>query len=154
AALPQARLCRWTGLKDASRIEENPADVRGAYPWSRWPRRGDNSRVALDCRRPPARTSPQWPGSAGELLGQWRAAVTQAIEVRDLVVVLGGRRILHGLSFTVPTGQVTGLLGPSGCGKTTLMRCLVGVQQICSGEVRVLGAPAGSAPLRHRVGYV
>lgn len=105
-------------------------------------------------RRPPARTSPQWPGSAGELLGQWRAAVTQAIEVRDLVVVLGGRRILHGLTFTVPTGQVTGLLGPSGCGKTTLMRCLVGVQQISSGEVRVLGAPAGSAPLRHRVGYV
>lgn len=77
-----------------------------------------------------------------------------AIEVRDLVVTLGGRRILHGLTFTVPTGQVTGLLGPSGCGKTTLMRCVVGVQQISSGEVRVLGTPAGSAQLRHRVGYV
>lgn len=80
--------------------------------------------------------------------------MTQAIEVRDLVVTLGGRRILHGLTFTVPTGQVTGLLGPSGCGKTTLMRCVVGVQQISSGEVRVLGIPAGSAQLRHRVGYV
>lgn len=80
--------------------------------------------------------------------------MTQAIEARDLVVTLGGRRILHGLTFTVPTGQVTGLLGPSGCGKTTLMRCVVGVQQISSGEVRVLGTPAGSAQLRHRVGYV
>jgi ABC-2 type transport system ATP-binding protein len=80
--------------------------------------------------------------------------VNQAIEVRDLVVVLGARRVLRGLSFTVPGGQVTGLLGPSGCGKTTLMRCVVGVQQISSGEVRVLGIPAGSASLRYRVGYV
>jgi ABC-2 type transport system ATP-binding protein len=49
---------------------------------------------------------------------------------------------------------VTGLLGPSGCGKTTLMRCLVGAQQVRSGSVEVLGEPAGSAPLRTRVGYV
>jgi ABC-2 type transport system ATP-binding protein len=80
--------------------------------------------------------------------------LTAAIEIRNLVVLLGGRRILHGLTFAVAAGQVTGLLGPSGCGKTTLMRCVVEVQQISSGEVRVLGMPAGSAPLRHRVGYV
>jgi ABC-2 type transport system ATP-binding protein len=80
--------------------------------------------------------------------------LTGAIEIRDLVVILGGRRILQDLTFAVPSGQVTGLLGPSGCGKTTLMRCVVGVQQISSGEVRVLGMPAGSASLRHRVGYV
>jgi ABC-2 type transport system ATP-binding protein len=80
--------------------------------------------------------------------------MAQAIEVRDLAVTLGGRRILDDLTFAVPVGQVTGLLGPSGCGKTTLMRCVVGVQQISAGEVRVLGVPAGSAPLRHRVGYV
>jgi ABC-2 type transport system ATP-binding protein len=49
---------------------------------------------------------------------------------------------------------VTGLLGPSGCGKTTLMRCVVGAQQISSGTVRVLGRPAGTPSLRRRVGYV
>lgn len=80
--------------------------------------------------------------------------MTHAVEARDLVVVLGGRRVLEGLTFTVPTGAVTGLLGPSGCGKTTLMRCLVGVQQISAGQVRVLGIPAGSARLRQRVSYV
>jgi ABC-2 type transport system ATP-binding protein len=47
-----------------------------------------------------------------------------------------------------------GLLGPSGCGKSTLMRSLVGVQRVKSGTVTVLGLPAGSPPLRHRVGYV
>ena len=80
--------------------------------------------------------------------------MSEAVEVRDLVVVLGARQILRGLNFTMPTGQVTGLLGPSGSGKTTLMRCVVGVQQVSSGEVRVLGEAAGSALLRRRVGYV
>jgi ABC-2 type transport system ATP-binding protein len=77
-----------------------------------------------------------------------------AIEVRQLSVVFGRRRVLDGLTFSVPVGQVTGLLGPSGSGKTTLMRCVVGVQRVDSGDLRVLGQPAGTAELRHRVGYV
>jgi ABC-2 type transport system ATP-binding protein len=77
-----------------------------------------------------------------------------AIEVRDLVIERGKRRVLHGLSCAIPTGSVTGLLGPSGSGKTTLMRALVGVQVVKSGSVTVLGVPAGSARLRHEIGYV
>jgi ABC-2 type transport system ATP-binding protein len=77
-----------------------------------------------------------------------------AIEARDLVVVLGGTRILHGLTFQAPSRQITGLLGPSGCGKTTLMRCVVGLQKLTAGEVRVLGEVAGTPSLRSRVGYV
>lgn len=77
-----------------------------------------------------------------------------AVTVTDLVVHRGPRRVLHGLSFAVPPGQVTGLLGPSGGGKTTLMRAVVGVQVVRSGEVTVLDEPAGSPGLRHRVGYV
>ena len=75
------------------------------------------------------------------------------VEVRGLVVVRGRRRVLDGLDLELG-GGVTGLLGPSGCGKTTLMRALVGVQRVESGTVTVLGEPAGSAPLRDRVGYV
>jgi ABC-2 type transport system ATP-binding protein len=77
-----------------------------------------------------------------------------AVTVTELVVDRGRRRVLPGLTFAVPPGQVTGLLGPSGSGKTTLMRALVGVQQVRSGEVTVLGEPAGSPALRNRVGYV
>jgi len=77
-----------------------------------------------------------------------------AIEVRDLVVVRGGRTVIDGLSLGVPSGAVTGLLGPSGCGKSTLMRAIVGVQRVAGGEVTVLGMPAGSRALRPRVGYV
>jgi ABC-2 type transport system ATP-binding protein len=77
-----------------------------------------------------------------------------AIEVDGLTVDRGGSEILHGLSFSVPVGRVTGLLGPSGCGKTTLIRAIVGVQIVKSGEVRVLGRAAWSGSLRERIGYV
>ena len=77
-----------------------------------------------------------------------------AIVVDGLHVRRGHRRVLHDVSFAVPRGQVMGLLGPSGCGKTTLMRSLVGVQIVEAGRVDVLGLPAGSPPLRRRVGYL
>ncbi len=78
----------------------------------------------------------------------------EAVEVDDLVVRRGGKRVLSGLTCSVARGSVTGLLGPSGSGKTTLMRCVVGVQIVTGGSVRVLGEDAGSAALRSRVGYV
>jgi ABC-2 type transport system ATP-binding protein len=77
-----------------------------------------------------------------------------AVAAQDLRVHRGGRAVLDRLSFEVPRGMVMGLLGPSGCGKTTLMRAIVGVQVVSGGRVEVLGLPAGSAPLRSRVGYV
>jgi ABC-2 type transport system ATP-binding protein len=80
--------------------------------------------------------------------------VNNLVEVRDLVVDRGGRRVLHGLDLTIEQGSVTGLLGPSGCGKSTLMRSLVGVQRLTSGRVTIAGSEAGSARLRSKVGYV
>ena len=77
-----------------------------------------------------------------------------AVQVEDLRVVRGGNEVLHGVSLMVAQGTVTGLLGPSGCGKSTLMRSIVGVQIVAGGTVTVLGLPAGSAPLRRRIGYV
>ena len=77
-----------------------------------------------------------------------------AIRIEGLRVLRGGRTVLPGLTLDVPRGQVVGLLGPSGCGKTTLMRSIVGVQRVAGGSIQVLGEPAGSKVLRHRVGYV
>ena len=77
-----------------------------------------------------------------------------AVTVAGLVVVRGGREVLHGIDCAVPAATVTGLLGPSGSGKTTLLRAIVGVQRIRAGSIAVLGRPAGAADLRRRVGYV
>ncbi len=80
--------------------------------------------------------------------------MNSVVEVKDLLVVRGGRHAVDGVTFTARAGEVTGLLGPSGCGKSSLMRAVVGVQVVESGQVTVLGHPAGSAPLRDRIGYV
>jgi ABC-2 type transport system ATP-binding protein len=77
-----------------------------------------------------------------------------AVRAEGLTVVRGTRTVLHGLDFTVPRGQITGLLGPSGCGKSTLMRATVGTQAKVGGTLEVLGRPAGDAALRSRIGYV
>jgi ABC-2 type transport system ATP-binding protein len=77
-----------------------------------------------------------------------------AVLAENLKVVRGKRTALHDFSVQIPRGTITGLLGPSGCGKTTLMRSIVGTQIVASGTVTVLGHPAGSPALRHRVGYV
>ncbi len=77
-----------------------------------------------------------------------------ALSAGALSVTRGGRDVLRDVSFEIPAGGITGLLGPSGSGKTTLMRAIVGVQRRVRGSLTVLGHPAGSAPLLHRVGYV
>lgn len=77
-----------------------------------------------------------------------------AIEIDRLVVVRGGREVLHGIDAQIARGSVTGLLGPSGSGKSTMLRCFVGVQVVRSGAVRVLGENAGSPRLRRKVGYL
>ncbi len=89
--------------------------------------------------------------SSDELL---RSGGDPAIDIKNLRVIRGQRVALADISVQIGRGTITGLLGPSGCGKTTLMRSIVGTQIIAKGTVTVLGRPAGSADLRHRVGYV
>ncbi|MFF5843856.1 ABC transporter ATP-binding protein [Streptomyces massasporeus] len=93
------------------------------------------------------------PGPA-PIPGQFPDPDTPAVHAENLTVVRGPRTVLRNLGFTVPRGQITGLLGPSGCGKSTLMRALVGTQAKVTGTLDVLGRPAGHPTLRTRIGYV
>lgn len=81
-------------------------------------------------------------------------SVDATVDIRGLRVRRGKHEVLHGIDVQVPRGSLVGLLGPSGCGKTTLMRSIVGVQRSVTGDLTVLGKPAGDASLRRRVGYM
>jgi ABC-2 type transport system ATP-binding protein len=61
------------------------------------------------------------------------------IESRGLTKRLGGRTVLHDVSFRCEPGTVTGFLGPNGAGKTTTMRLLCGLSSPDAGQATVLG---------------
>ncbi len=71
-----------------------------------------------------------------------RPTTAPLIAVRDLVVRLGDRLVLDGVSFEVEAGELLCVLGPSGCGKTTLLRALGGLILPASGAVTIGGQPA------------
>jgi ABC-2 type transport system ATP-binding protein len=60
------------------------------------------------------------------------------IELNHVTKTYGKVIALEDLSVTLPVGA-TGLLGPNGAGKTTMIRTLLGLIRIDSGEGRVLG---------------
>lgn len=61
------------------------------------------------------------------------------LEINDLSVSFGDKRVLAGFSMTAGAG-ITALSGPSGCGKTTLLRVLAGLQKPDSGTVTGVSA--------------
>jgi ABC-2 type transport system ATP-binding protein len=79
-----------------------------------------------------------------------------AIAVSDLRKAYGQREVLHGLSFTVETGEVFALLGPNGAGKTTTVEILEGYRRRDGGDVRVLGVDPerGGRRFKARIGIV
>jgi macrolide transport system ATP-binding/permease protein len=58
-----------------------------------------------------------------------------ALLAHDLVRVLGGRRVLDGVSLTASPGHRIGLIGENGVGKSTLLRVLAGVDEPDAGGV-------------------
>ena len=61
------------------------------------------------------------------------------IEVSHLSKSYGSRPAVQDLSFTVPDGQIYGLLGPNGAVKSTIMNILTGYLAPTQGEVKVAG---------------
>lgn len=49
------------------------------------------------------------------------------LEVKDLVKIYNGRRVVNGLSLSVGRSEIVGLLGPNGAGKTTSFYMAVGI---------------------------
>jgi ABC-2 type transport system ATP-binding protein len=67
-----------------------------------------------------------------------------------------GVDVLAGVSFSVESGEVVGLLGKNGAGKTTLLRIAMGMIETQQGTARVFGLDPRQSPveIKRRVGYV
>lgn len=78
------------------------------------------------------------------------------IVVRSLRKSYGEAEALRGVSFAVEEGSIFGLIGPDGGGKTTLMRTIVTLLAVESGEIIFQGRPVDKNPgyVRAHVGYM
>ena len=61
------------------------------------------------------------------------------VQVDRAGLVLGGRPLLHNVSFQLAPGEFLGIVGPNGAGKTTLCRMLLGIWPAQTGQVMLDG---------------
>ncbi|KAA2236389.1 ABC transporter ATP-binding protein [Salinarimonas soli] len=80
------------------------------------------------------------------------------LDARDLHAWYGESHILHGMTFTIPEGEVVTLLGRNGAGKTTTMRSIMGLLRKREGSLVYDGTETVGLPpnriARLGIGYV
>ena len=74
------------------------------------------------------------------------------LEIKDLVVSVEGKEILHGVNLTIRTGETHVLFGPNGSGKTTLLMTLMGFPkyQVTAGSITFKGVDITRMPVDER----
>jgi iron complex transport system ATP-binding protein len=76
------------------------------------------------------------------------------LKIQSLSVNYGPRRILHGVSLDVQSGEVLALIGPNGAGKSTLIRAVSGVIPIAEGKIRTNGDDFAALSTLQRARYI
>jgi zinc transport system ATP-binding protein len=76
------------------------------------------------------------------------------LQLRGVVVDLGGRRVLQDVKLDVAAGEFVTLLGANGSGKSTLVRAAIGLVPLTAGTVELFGIPSVSFTNWRRLGYV
>src|SRR5450830_15242 len=72
------------------------------------------------------------------------------LEVKELHQYYGSSHTLRGISLQVKQGECLALLGRNGVGKTTLLKCLMGVLPVSTGEVVFDGKTVTNLPPHQR----
>jgi len=62
--------------------------------------------------------------------------MTNALEVKNLIVKFGEQEIIKNISFTLPEGTITALIGPNGAGKSVLLKTILGLYPY-QGEIKI-----------------
>jgi len=72
------------------------------------------------------------------------------LAIRDLTVRYGGIQALHGISLSVPQGNIVTLIGANGAGKSTTLRTISGLVPPASGSILFDGKEIAGHPA-HRI---
>ncbi|MCH7308577.1 urea ABC transporter ATP-binding subunit UrtE [Acinetobacter sp. NIPH 1852] len=73
------------------------------------------------------------------------------LEVKEINQFYGGSHILRDVSLSAPVGECSVVLGRNGVGKTTLLKCLMGILPIKSGQMLLDGKDIAKMSPEQRV---
>lgn len=59
------------------------------------------------------------------------------IEAKNIAKGFDGRPLFSNLSFSLPRNGIVGIIGPNGVGKSTLFKCITGMHQLDSGDLKI-----------------
>lgn len=68
------------------------------------------------------------------------------VVLQNVTKRFGKTDVIHPLTVTMESDQLTVLVGPSGCGKSTLLRMIAGLEQPTSGDVLIAGERVNDVP--------
>jgi len=74
------------------------------------------------------------------------------VAIEDAAVAVGGRTIWSQVSLQITAGQFVAILGPNGVGKSTLLKAVLGLSPLSSGQITVLGGRPGQH--NAQIGYL
>lgn len=106
--------------------------------------------TAMPASARPAAAPPAQPATSGTAVTSGAPPATAWFSGHNLGLVRGQLSLFEGIDFQIPQGGALLLRGPNGCGKSSLLRALLGLTPMHSGEISLDGqrfAP-GSGQLR------
>lgn len=72
--------------------------------------------------------------------------------MREVTIAYHRKPVLWEVNLQIPPGKLVGLVGPNGAGKSTMLKAIMGLMPLLSGNVQIFGKPY--AEVRERVAYV
>jgi ABC-type branched-subunit amino acid transport system ATPase component len=99
--------------------------------------------------KPPVRAAGAAVASLRSTRDDDRGNTVTPLRTVDLMVNLGGRTIVDGVSLTVQPGEIVGLIGTNGAGKTTIVNAVSGFVP-ATGRIELFGQDVTSMPAYRR----